>query len=330
VQSTLLYFRKFFLLFVISFIINKEVFAFRDLYNNSLNVPGPAIELLNTISVDSSTFIVPFSRAGNLILVKARVDTTEGNFMLDTGCPYLVLNLTYFRDYKRISNDEEGRGITRTEFSVGKTEVEHFTFGSAHYYRLTADLANLGNIENSKGVKILGLLGIQLLNQFEMIIDYEKNLIYLHRVGRKEASSYHHEMLNDTSAYSIVPISIRDDRIIVQTIMAGKKLKLIIDSGAETNLLDSRLPNKIFENVSVTGRTVLTGAGNEKVEVLKGDLRTLKIGNKSIETLPVLITNLEKTCFSNGGCVDGLLGFDFLSLKKIGFNFVTHKMYIWK
>jgi hypothetical protein len=163
-----------------------------------------------------------------------------------------------------------------------------------------------------------------------MIIDYEKNLIYLHRIGRKETSSYHHEMLNDTSAYSIVPISIRDDRIIVQTIMAGKKLKLIIDSGAETNLLDSRLPNKIFENVSVTGRTVLTGAGNAKVEVLKGDLRTLKIGNKSIETLPVLITNLEKTCFSNGGCVDGLLGFDFLSLRKIGFNFVTHKMYIWK
>ena len=325
-----LYLIKFFFCAFISFVIDKEVSAFRGFYNDSLTAQISHIELLNTSPVDSSTFVVPFSRAGNLILVKAKVNTTEGNFMLDTGCPYLVLNLTYFRDYKRISNDEEGKGVTSTEFSVGKTEVDSFTFGATHYYRLTADLANLGNIENSKGVKILGLLGMQLLNQFEMIIDYEKNLIYLHRVGRREASSYHHEMLNDTAAYNVVPISITDDRIIVQSVMAGKKLKLIMDSGAETNLLDSRLPNKIFENVSITGRTLLTGAGNTKVEVLRGDLRTLKIGNQSIETLPVLITNLEKTCFALGGCVDGVLGFDFLSLKKIGFNFVTNKMYIWK
>jgi len=208
--------------------------------------------------------------------------------------------------------------------------VANFSFGAANYYRLQADLANLGNIENSKGVKILGLIGIQLLEKFEMIIDYEKNLIYLHRIGRKESSSYRHEMLSDASAYNVVPITITDNRIMVQTVLAGKKIKLIIDSGAETNLLDSRLPDKIFENVSITGRTMLSGAGNTKIEVLRGDLRTLKIGEQAIESLPVLITNLEKTCFSYGGCVDGILGFDFLSLKKIGFNFVTNKMYIWK
>jgi len=137
-------------------------------------------------------------------------------------------------------------------------------------------------------------------------------------------------MLSIESAYNFVPITITDNRIMVQTILAGKKIKLIIDSGAETNLLDSRLPDKIFENVSITGRTMLSGAGNTKIEVLRGDLRTLKIGEQAIESLPVLITNLEKTCFSYGGCVDGILGFDFLSLKKIGFNFVTNKMYIWK
>ena len=44
----------------------------------------------------------------------------------------------------------------------------------------------------------------------------------------------------------------------------------------------------------------------------------------------MLITNLENTCFSYGGCIDGILGFDFLSLHRIGFNFVKRKMYIWK
>jgi hypothetical protein len=112
--------------------------------------------------------------------------------------------------------------------------------------------------------------------------------------------------------------------------MSGKKLKLIIDCAAESNLLDSRLPNKIFENVVITRRVKLVGAGNKQVDALYGDLKGMKIGNQDIGTLPVLITNLENTCFSYSGCVDGILGFDFLSLHKIGFNFVNRKMYIWK
>jgi hypothetical protein len=279
---------------------------------------------------DTANFVLPFSRAGNLILVQAKADTIEGSFVLDTGCPHLVLNLTYFRDYPVNNNDEDRTGATGAVFNASRTTVADFSFGPFHQYRLEADLANLGNIENSKGVRILGLIGMELLTQFEMIIDYEKNLIYLHRITRKEASSYRHEMLKDTATYTTIPITITDRRIMVQTVLGGKKLKLIIDSGAETNLLDSRLPDKVFENVSVTGRSVLSGAGNTKIEVLKADLRSLVIGNRAIETIPVLITNLEKTCFSYGGCVDGILGFDFLSLRKIGFNFVTNKMYIWK
>ena len=324
------YFQKI-IFFIVLAVTVYNASAYRGFYNDSLIVPAINIEILSTSSgADSSTFVIPFSRAGNLIVLQGKADTMEGNFILDTGCPHLVLNLTYFRNYKNIENNTEGTGITGAEFTVAKTEVETFSFGAAHYYRQAADLANLGNIENSKGIKILGLIGMELLNQFEMIIDYEKNLLFLHRTSRKESSSYHNEMLSDTSAYSIVPITITDNRIMVQTMLAGKKIKLVMDSGAESNLLDSRLPDKVFENVFITGRTLLSGAGKTRIEVLTGELKTLTLGNQSIESLPVMITNLERTCFSYGGCVDGILGFDFLSLKKIGFNFVTHKMYIWK
>jgi Aspartyl protease len=137
-------------------------------------------------------------------------------------------------------------------------------------------------------------------------------------------------MLKDTAAYSTIPIDLTDNRIIARTEMSGKKLKLIVDSGAETNVLDSRLPDKIFEQIDISGRITLTGVGNKKVDALKGTLKNIRIGDQEIGTLPVLITNLEKTCFSYNGCVDGILGFDFLSLQKIGFNFVKRKMYIWR
>ena len=292
---------------------------------------SPDLYFDNIATPDSPTCIVPFSRAGNLILIKARADTTEGNFILDTGAPHLVLNITYFRSYpSTVITDAEQAGITGTVLSVTRTRIDNFSFGTFEYSAVDADLVNLGHIENSKGVKILGLIGLEFFKQCEMIIDYEKSLIYLHRINRKEAPTYKSDMLEDASAYSTISIETINNKIVARTMMAGKKLRFMIDYGAESNLLDSRLPNKIFENIVVTGRVILHGSGTQKVEALAADIKNIRIGNENISSLPVLIVNLEKTCLSYDGCIDGILGFDFLSLHKIGFNFVQRKMYIWK
>ncbi|MFC7000070.1 aspartyl protease family protein [Rufibacter roseus] len=283
---------------------------------------------------DSLSCVVPFIRAGNLILIKATADTTEGNFILDTGAQNLVLNITYFRDYPTIRNSTAERtSVNGSSASVVKTMVKKLTVGDLIYQRSRADLINLGHIENSKGLKILGLLGMDLFRQCEMIIDYEKSLIYFHRVGRKEFKTYRNRLLEDTSALaSTIPFELMDNRIVVRSELVGKKVDFIIDSGAETNLLDSRLPNKIFENVTITGRVMLAGTDSRKTEALRGNLRNIVFGTLSIDHLPVLVTNLEKTCFSYNGCINGVLGFDFLTVnsKKIGFNFVRREMYIFK
>jgi hypothetical protein len=265
------------------------------------------------------------------MVIKARVDTTEGNFILDTGAPHLVLNLTYFRDYPMTSgHDEEQTSIAGRGGGISKTSVGELTFGTMNFVKLDADVTNLGNIENAKGIKVLGLLGLALFQRCEMIIDFEKSLIYLHRIGKKESSTYKHQMLNDTSHYRIFPIEVSNNRMTTTTEVAGKKLKLVIDCAAESNILDSRLPDKILETITITRRVKLTGPGDKKVDALYGSLTSMKMGARQIENLPVVIINLEYTCFSDDICVNGVLGFDFLSQHKIAFNFVTRKMYIWK
>lgn len=284
------------------------------------------------VTSDSASCIIPFSRAGNLIIIRARIDTTEGNFILDTGAPNLVLNMTYFRDYPASDESQEGQGgITGSTSTSSSTAVSSLSFGPVKYYKLEADRINLGHIENSKGIKILGLLGLQLFRQFEMIIDYEKNLIHLHLITRKERSLlFHDPLLKDTSLYHTAPIDILENKLLTSGKMAGKKLTFVIDTGAESNVMDSRLPNKIFENINITGRVTLAGTGSNKIEALYGYMKNISIGNVDINSLPILVTNLEKMCYSYNKCIDGMLGFDFLSLQKIGFNFVTRKMYIWK
>ncbi|HLG39737.1 MAG TPA: pepsin/retropepsin-like aspartic protease family protein [Chitinophagaceae bacterium] len=282
------------------------------------------------VTSDSPSCVIPFNRAGNLILIQAKADTTEGNFILDTGAPKLVLNMTYFRHYRSADEDSEPGGVTGGAGYSSPAEIKNFSFGPIKYSRVNADRVNLGHIENARGVKILGLLGMQLFKRFEMIIDYEKSLIYLHLISKKETSSYKSEMLKDTSAYKTFNIDILEDKLITYGEMSGKKLTFIIDTGAESNILDSRLPDKIFENIAITRRMMLTGAGNRKVEALYGEMNNMKLGANEMGKLPVLVTNMEKMCFAYNQCIDGMLGFDFLSLHKIGFNFVNRKMYIWK
>lgn len=301
-----------------------------DLSEEAIHTKPLSIQI-NTIAEDSVSSVIPFSRAGNLIILRARADTMEGNFILDTGAPHLILNLTYFRHYKSTQkHDEEQSSITGPGAAIVKTMITDFRIGRLRYSRTDADMVNLGHIENTRGVKILGLLGLELFKDCELIIDFDNSLIYLHRLGRKFASKYKNPQLSDTSLYSVVPIEIMDNKIITRTELSGKKLVFVIDSGAESNLLDSRLPNKIFEQVIVTGRVMLSGAGLRKVEALSGDMKQLRIGNKLISNLPVVITNFEKTCVSYNGCMDGMLGLDILSIHKIGFNFITRKMYLWK
>lgn len=278
---------------------------------------------------DADSCIIPFSRSGNLILIRAKADTLEGNFILDTGAPGLVLNITYFRDYPVTQDlNEEQAGINGAVTAVKKTQIGSFGFDCVQSKAVPADLVNLGHIENARGIRIFGLIGLSLLRKFEIIIDYENNLLHLYRINKKKSSGA--ALLKDTAAFTTMPIEILNHKIIARSMLAGKKLRLIIDTGAESNVLDSRLPNKIFENVEIVKRIQLTGTGDKKVEALYGNLSNFSIGNQVMGSLPVIITNLEKTCISDMNCIDGILGFDFLSLHKIGFNFVNNKMYIWK
>ena len=291
--------------------------------------PADVWDLL--VPPDSTSCVLPFNRAGNLILLQARADSMEGNFILDTGAPCLVLNMVYFRYYPMTAlHDEDQSSVSGVAEPVYKTNVRNFSFGSLNFYWEKADVVDLGHIENSKGVKILGLIGLSLLQNCEIIIDYSKSLIYIHRIGKKERKTYESEQLKDKTSYTTIPIDIKQQKIIAETEMSGKKLFFVLDSGAETNILDSRLSEKVFEQVDITGRRNIRGTGNSIVEALQGNARGMKMGKEDLGVLPVLIANLERTCFSVHSCVNGVLGLEFLPLQKIGFNFVTRKMYLWK
>jgi predicted aspartyl protease len=283
------------------------------------------------LSNEPQSDIIPFSKAGNLIVIQATVNNVSGNFILDTGAPGLILNITYFRQLKKATSlAGEVGGITGSVEMYERAVVDSFSLGQFLYQKVQSDRVNLGHIENSKGIRILGLLGVALFKRFEMIIDYQSNQIFLHKMGKKEPKDTFHPDLDQKELYNSIPLTIRDGKIMVEMRAGKNKLNFVLDTGAESNVLDSRLSKKVFQSVTLDRRVTLIGSGNNKMDAWYGLVENLSMGNTSFENTEVLITSLESMALAYGRNIDGMLGNSLLGKQKIGINFCSNMLYIWK
>lgn len=280
---------------------------------------------------DTPNIVIPFNLVGKLIIIQGSADSTSGNFILDTGSPGLVLNNTYFRDYPiHVPHNTTSSHINGNGEQTEQTTIPHFTLGAMHYYRTQADLLPLGHLEEARGIKILGLIGVSFFKECELLIDYQKNEIHLRHIARNEIKTYNNHILSDASKFHAWPIELKDNKILVNSTIGKRKLKLAIDYAAETSILDAALPARVLDSVEINGRILLTGAGALKVEALSGLLSGLQISGHPITTLPVIITRLENTCFGGMDCVNGVLGYDYLSRGIVAINFRKRILYIAK
>ena len=278
---------------------------------------------------DFETLIVPIKRAGNLIIVEAQIDTLEGNFVMDTGAPYLVLNATYFRDAPRI--DEKLSAGINGEANGGSftTMVHNFSILDLHYSRITADVTDLSAIENGRGIKILGLLGTRLFAKFAVTIDLANNLLYIHKLDDK--GNIPPKELVFKEPYLKMPFKYINDIIFLKGAVNDKTMWFVFDSAAETNLLDYAKAKKILKSMQIINRSTLTGIGGSSFEVLYARFDKLSLGDKQFLRNRVLVTNLEKMGKAYNYSVDGILGYDFFSRGAFTINFVKSdfEMYIY-
>lgn len=283
------------------------------------------------LSPEAMSGDIPFTLAGNLIIIQAAVDSEKGNFILDTGAPGLVLNLTYFRYYRGSPRAEsEGGGITGRVETAGPAMVKKLSFGGFEYKEINAHRINLGHIENSRGIKILGLLGSGLFSRFEMLIDYENEVIHLHRVAKSERMNYKSIYRNESAGYSIIPMQVLDGKLLMKAMIGKQKLNFVLDTGAEVSVLDSRLSGAVFETVEMERKITLTGTSAKKTEAWYGRVKQVNLGPVKLTDFEVLITSLKSMSDAFGRSIDGMLGYSFLSKQKIAINFVGNEIYIWK
>ena len=104
---------------------------------------------------------------------------------------------------------------------------------------------------------------------------------------------------------------------------------MILDSGAELNLLDRKVNRKVLDKFTIIKRVNLIGVGKNEVEVLAGALNEVQCGNQYSEKMNTLLTSLDEINQSFDVNVQGVLGYEFLKKRRVMINYQKRKLYFF-
>lgn len=274
---------------------------------------------------EKNGLIVPFTLNGGLIIIQAKINDSIGNFIIDTGAEGLVLNSQHFsgmKDDTRGYYGVTGRGQTLTVSYKNKILIDGLKFDNVN-----ADVVDLSSIELKKGLKVLGLIGYELLKEFEIMFNYRGRFIALSRVDNRGNVIDPMPFIldkKDSLAFTMgnfIPV--------IDVTVNNVRKKFGIDSGAEINLLDLKKSKDIMTQFNPMGIIKLTGSDGKVSEVLAGRMYRVAILEiyrcASMATVLINMDNLNKIYKSN---LDGILGFEFLSPWLFSINYKKQKLYL--
>lgn len=273
------------------------------------------------ISASSPTQI-PFTLVGKMILVKATIDGVEGNFILDTGIRNIVLNSRYF---KGSPIDRQFYGING---EVGEMQAGYFQLqmASLHWKGVYAEIISLQHIERLKGKRIHGLIGGHLFRNYALWLDYIEQKMWLQKAPQSWATEFF--SADDPSIIEAQGFKYKGGSPCISIDIGGSPYLFSLDTGAESNILDTRFKVSLSPYYNIDSQTVLYSFRKESSEASYTRLYSLQMGKLRCRPMRTSFLNLsEWNRVTTGPKVDGILGYEFLHQFKVCIHFKKRMIY---
>lgn len=276
----------------------------------------------------SNSVIVPFKSLGGLIILTATVDGVEGNFILDTGANGLVLNNQYF-EADRLLADRKGIGLAGAAEDLGEVHLDSIQIDAIHFDGVIAQTIDLRKLENRKKTRILGLIGYRLLKDFEIMLDYRRDIITFSSVdnrGNILTVLPHTQHKVDTISFAMgnhIPI--------IEVQINGRTKRMGVDTGAEYNLYNIQRSKPIMKNFKILKTIEIANAGEQTIQALAGKLfRVVLLDRYRCAGMSTVLINFRHLNAIYGTSLDGILGYEFLAPWLFSINYQKREIYLHK
>lgn len=261
---------------------------------------------------------IPFELVNGMLLVRASVDHQQGTFILDTGAPLVVLNQRGLSG----ADSRPAFGCSGA-VAVGSRNIRHFAWANQEKYQMEVLTADLQHLERATGRPITGLIGYPILREWEILIDYSTQRLFLFQAREERWPAA-------TKPLAVIPVTFQDHLPVLTMYINGKALRLGLDTGSESNLIDALALKKLTA-------TRIDTIDQQEIQGLDKTIRTVPVVSLSdvslqdlpVDSTPFLVTDLSHLKSRTGLSIDGLLGFDFLRRLRFSINYQTGELYLW-
>ena len=271
---------------------------------------------------------VPFTLAENLIVVEAEINGVAGNYIVDTGAQAIVLNRPHFESAN--VDTAELRHAAPTGANGAVNDVQLASNLSVSWNDIQIDglqglVTDLTHLEASVGVPIVGLIGYNLLERFQIQFDYTAQELTLFSLGEDSQPLVQSELGKPSL---VAKFEMMAHIPVFPVAIAGYELRMGLDSGAGGAMLFTRWRDKLEGKYEFVERTELNGADKN---VQMGDV--VRIDNMRVRDIDYAdMTFRFNDIASHGGNpmpMDGLLGYEFLKTRPTAINYRTRQLMIW-
>lgn len=144
-------------------------------------------------------------------------------------------------------------------------------------------------------------------------------------------SSAMHSLLRDNGYVGIPTRRLKSGHYQAAVDADGKRLLLIVDSGASTSVLDNASAVRLGLSVR-RGRARVWGLGAPSQRALSATLEDVRIGGLRLDSIPVVVldlSHLNQSLRDDGiELADGVLGADVLAQRGAVFDFTSGVLYL--
>ncbi len=310
-------------LFLILFLFSTISFAINE-PNTIQKLHFPKAEYIG-----ENTVRIPFKLIDHLIVIEAEVLNRKGNFIIDTGSEKLILNTVHFKNLHSLPSYDRHSGITSEIDDVKIKWLKKLLVQNFSIDNIKSDIIDLSHIEKRKKMSLYGIIGYNVLKEYEIFIDFHLKQITLSRIdknGHKIDKLPYLEVIIDT-----INFTLKKHTIVLVSYVNNQKLNFGLDTGAEINLLHKSVSKKVLKNFKTPKRIIMTGAGKKKIEVLAGKLHKVKLTNTIYcGVMRTILTNLSTMNVAYGTKLDGVLGYEFIAMRRIIINYKKKQLYFVK
>jgi hypothetical protein len=261
---------------------------------------------------------IPVQIKNEKILIEAMLDGESGYLILDTGAPGIIVNQKVIA----VNGGAKAYSVNR-ELPIQEAYVEELRWGGIQELNMPALAVDLSHFEKSLDLRILGLIGFDVLKDYLIIIDYPARKLMVRAIGDSR------ELRNWAPRFS-VPFELDQHVPIVEVEIDGRPVRMGMDTGTGSNLIDKHLVNEHFPGLFKAEEQARLQGLDQKVSLVpSGRLEALSVGGFEIRDEQFLLAELEALRAATGLRMDGLLGYEFFKNYRCAIDFANKRIYFW-